>query len=375
MDFDLTEQQRLLQKTAKDFDKREIDPVADQIDREGRIPNDLIAKMAQIGLLGMNLPSAYGGAGASCLDCVLAVEQLAYSGTGAWWLAAFCSSIPESVLGYGTEEQKLEYLPSVCRGDACPSIQFTEADTGSDPEALVTKARRAEKVFVINGMKRFSTFGAREGFAIVYARDDSGKCTAFLTQKNIPGYQTGKVHHLMGSGGVEAVDVYFDNMELPEKSILGKMGRGIEVLQSWIAVEKIQQCGACLGLATAALDEAISFAGARMVRGRPQSGLQGIRWMLAEMHSKLQAARALTYRSAFLKDKASGDWIVEAASTKLFVVPASMEVVEMSRRIHGGYGYAKEFKIERLCRAIAGASAIAVSLEINKSIVGAALLK
>ncbi|HSW38695.1 MAG TPA: acyl-CoA dehydrogenase family protein [Acidobacteriota bacterium] len=374
MDFDLTEEQRLLCQTVAAFTKQEIDPFAERIDRENRLPDGLIKKMAGLRLSGMILPEAYGGAGAGSLDCVLAIEQLSRSGTGAWWLAAFNNSIPESILRFGTERQRLMYLPPVCGGDAYASIQFTEPGTGSDPVSLTTTAIPDGDYFVINGEKRFSTFGAREGFAVLYAKDDSGRCTAFIADKNRAGYTAGAAYELMGSGGIEAVDVVYDNYRLPAENILGLPGKGMAVLLSWIANEKIQQCGACLGIAAAALDDAVAYSLSRKIRDRRQADQQGIRWMLAEMKAKLNAARWVTYRTALLKNNDAPGWMDEAASAKIFVVPAAMEIVELSLRIHGAYGYTKEFRIERLYRAVAGASVIAVGLEINKSIVGASLL-
>jgi alkylation response protein AidB-like acyl-CoA dehydrogenase len=374
MNFDLTEEQKLLQKTVLEFTRREIEPVAKDIDRENKAPDDLIKRLADLKLLGMTLPEEFGGSGSGSLNCVLAVEQISYSGTGAWWLLAFNNSIPESVLRFGTAEQKRKYLPPVCKGDVYASIQFTEPDTGSDPKALTTKATLEGDHYRINGVKRFSTFGARDGFAVLYAKDDSGQCTAFLADKNIEGYSAGRTYDLMGGGGIEAVDIYYDNYRLPQENVLGMQGKGMEILLPWISDEKIQQCGACLGIAGAAVDEAVSYSKNRNAGRSHLSDLQGIRWMLAEMQAKLNAARWVTYRAALLKDKNSSDWMAEAATAKMFVVPAAMEIVELSRRIHGCYGYTREFKIERLYRAIAGASAIAVSLEINKSITGASLL-
>ena len=156
MDIDLTEEQQLLQKTVRDFTEREINPKARQMDREGKLPDDLINKMAELKLLGMTLPVEYGGIGASSLDCILVIEQISYSGTGAWWLLAFCNSIPETILNFGTENQKELYLPPVCRGDIYPSIQFTEADTGSDPDALMLMAKPSGNSFIINGLACFS---------------------------------------------------------------------------------------------------------------------------------------------------------------------------------------------------------------------------
>jgi alkylation response protein AidB-like acyl-CoA dehydrogenase len=179
----------------------------------------------------------------------------------------------------------------------------------------------------------------------------------------------------MGGGGMEAVDVYLEDVRVSNNQILGQKGEGLKILQHWIAAEKIEQCAACVGMAQTALDEAVKYAKSRISGGKPISTLQGIRWMLADMYAKIQAARWMTYRTAYLQDQKDLEWMIEAAAAKLFVVPTTMEVVEVARRIHGGYGYTKDFKIERLYQAIAGASAIAVSLEINKSIVGGFLCK
>ncbi len=375
MEFKLNEAQLMLQVMVKDFTKTEIEPLALKIDREGRLPDDLITKMAQIGLLGMTVPEEFGGSGLGNLACALACEQLAYSGTGAWWLAGFNNTIPECLVRFGSPELKASYLPQVCQGKAYSSIQFTEEDTGSDPESLKTTAVPDGQDYIINGMKRFSTFGARDGCAVLYARDETAKCTAFVIDKNVRGYTTTKVWDLMGGGGIEAVDVYLQDLRVPKTRILGQKGEGFQVLLGWIGGEKITQCAACVGLAQAALDEAVNYSKTRLAAGKPISKLQGIRWMLADMYVKLQAARWLTYRTAWLQDTGDPDWMTEAAAAKVFVVPAALEIVETARRIHGAYGYTKEFKIERLYRAVAGASAIAVSLEINKSLIGGFLLK
>ncbi len=370
MDFNLTEEQRLLQSTVRDFTKSEVEPVAAQIDCEGRLPDDMIKKLADIGLLGMSVPVNYGGTAAGMLSSVLAIEQLAYSGTGAWWLAAFNNSIPDSIAQFGSEKIKQDILNRFCTGEAYASIQFTEEDTGSDADALATRAVPEDDNYIINGMKRLSTFGARDGYAVLYTKDESDLCTAFVVRKKTPGYRVHKEWQLMGGGGMESVDVYLEDMKVHKDSMLGEKGQGFKILLYWIAIEKIMQCGANVGIAQAALDEAVNYANSRMSRGKPISGLQGIRWIFADMKCKLEAARWLTYRAAFLFDQKEKTWQNEAAAAKLFVVPATMEIVEKARQIFGAYGYIKDFKIERLSRAVAGAASIATSLEINKSIVG-----
>ncbi len=375
MDFKLSKEQRLLQKTVKEFVDKEIEPAAAQTDRTGYLSEALIKKMAAIQLPGMMVPTQYGGNGSSLLDCVLSIEQLSSSGCGAWWYVAFTNSLPECIATFGTREQKEKYLPPVVHGKSVPSIQFTEEATGSDPDSLQTRAIPDDKAYTVNGTKRFSTFGARPGFAVLYTRDEAEKCTAFVMEKPGPGYSTSSRYELMGSGGMEAVDVYLDSVRLPADSILGNKGEGFAILLYWIAIEKILQCAACAGIAQAAVDEALRYAENRTVRGKPQHRLQGIRFMLADMYARLQACRWITYRAAFLKDAGDSTWISETAAAKLFVVPAAMEIVDTARKIHGAYGYTKEYKIERLYRAVAGASAIAGSLEVNRSIVASALIK
>ncbi|MFC1953188.1 acyl-CoA dehydrogenase family protein [Chloroflexota bacterium] len=375
MDFNLTEEQLSIQKMAKTFNRQEIEPVADRLDSEGRLPDDLIMKYARNGLLGMTIPKIYGGSEAGHLACILTIEQLAYSGTGAWWLVGFNNSIPESIVRFGSESIKEEYLPLFCNGTTYASIQFTEEETGSDPGALTTTAVLEGDSYLINGMKRFSTFGARDGYAVIYARDEDGKCTSFIIEKNVQGYSVPKTWELMGGGGIEAVDVYFDNLNVPKDNLLGNKGEGAEILLFWIATEKVEQCAAAVGIAQAALDEAIKYVKTRTGKGKPVSAMQGIRWMLADMQAKVEACRWLTYKTAFAEEQQAPDWQIQAASAKLFVVPAAAEVVEMSRQLHGAYGYTREFKIEKLYRAIAGFSIVATSLEVNRSLVGSFLVR
>ena len=174
----------------------------------------------------------------------------------------------------------------------------------------------------------------------------------------------------MGSGGIESSDVYFDAVKVPSGNMLGSKGKGFDILLHWIALEKVEQCAANVGIAQAALDEAIKYTRTRKSRGKPVSDMQGIRWMLADVLASVEAARWLTYRAAFLQDEGNPEWQVAAATAKLFVIPATIDVVEKSRRLHGGYGYTKELKIERLCRAVFGATGIATTLELNRSLVG-----
>lgn len=375
MEFNLTEEQLMIQKTAREFTHNEIEPIADQMDRSGKAPPGLAKKMADMGFLGMTVPKKYGGQEVGVLACALVLEQIGYSGTGAFWLIGFSNSIPEVIYHYGSEYIRSKFLPPSFTGSMQASILFTEPNTGSDPRMLVTTAIPDGNDYIINGTKRFITLGAWNGYGTLYAKDDAGKCTCFVMEKNVTGYSAPKMWELMGGGGIESMDIYFENVRVPQENILGEKGNGFAILLHWIAGEKIQQCAVNTGIAQAALDESIKYAKERMLRDRPMAAMQGIQWELADMQIKITASRWVTYRAAFLQDKYAPDWQTEAAAAKLFCIPTTMDVVKQGVILHGGYGYTKEFKVERLYRAAIGSSVIATNLELNKSIVGASLVR
>lgn len=374
MDISLSNEQILIQKTAEEFRIKEIDPQAIRMDKEGKIPDKLLKKYKNVGFLGMSVPKEYNGTGAGSFAHLLVIEKLAYSGTSAWWPVAFNNSVPETICRFGTPEQRNKYVKPCLDGVRLFSVQFTEPDTGSDPKALLTRSKPNGEDYVINGIKRFSTFGARPGPAIVWTRDEREGCTCFIVEKLTDGYSFSKKWDLMGCGGVEAVDVSYDNYQVKKSQILGKKGKGLDVLLYWISVEKIEGCIVAVALAQAALDEAIKYTKDRKAGGRPVSNMQGIRFELADMYAKIRACRWMTYCSAKLLETNSPELHREAAACKIIVQPLMSQVVETALRLHGGYGYTKDFKIERLYRAQIGNSVISVSLEINKSIVASSLL-
>ena len=375
MDFVLSEKQKMLQAMIKNFTRKEVESRWKEMEDARCIPDDLLKKLADIGLLGMTVPTKYNGTNAGGFEHLLAIEQLAYSGTPAWWLVAFNNSLPETICKFGTPEQKKRFVSPMFDGTKCFSIQFTEPDTGSDARALKTTARPDGDYYVINGQKRFSTFGARNGTAIVWAKDEEGGCTAFLVDKNCPGYTAPKIWELMGTGGIEAADVYYNDVRVHKDQILHKKGKGFEVLLYWIAIEKVEGCMVATALAQAALDEAVKYTKSRVVGGKPMSDMQGIRFELADLYAKIQACRWLAYRTAMLHEADDPGFQTEAAACKLFVQPVVNDIIATALRLHGAYGYTTDFKIERLFRAQQGNVVISVSLEINKAIVGASLVR
>ena len=375
MDFTLSERQKMLQTMVKDFTRKEVEPRWKEMEVSRRIPDDLLKKLNDIGLLGMTVPAEYNGNDAGGFAHLLAIEQLAYSGTPAWWPVAFNNSLPETICKYGTAEQKKKFVSPMFDGTKCFSIQFTEPDTGSDSRALKTTARPDGDYYIINGQKRFSTFGARNGTAIVWAKDEEGGCTAFLVDKKCLGYTAPKIWELMGTGGIEAADVYYTDVRVHKDQMLHKKGKGFEALLYWIAIEKVEGCMVATALAQAALDEAVKYTKSRIAGGKPMSDMQGIRFELADLHAKIEACRWLTYRTAMLHETDDPTFQTEAAACKLFVQPVVNEVIATALRLHGAYGYTTDYKIERLFRAQQGNVVISVSLEINKAIVGASLVR
>jgi alkylation response protein AidB-like acyl-CoA dehydrogenase len=375
MDFSLTEEQKSIKAMCRDFCRREIEPIAKQLDVEGRVPNDILVKYADLGLFGMTIPKEYGGSEAGDFGHLLAIEELAYAGTPAWWPVAFNNSVPEIIYRFGTPEQREKYLKKNFDGKKLFSIQFTEPDTGSDPDALRTSSRPDGDYYVINGQKRFSTFGARPGLALVWTKDDTNACTCFIVDKLDKGYSTSELWDLMGAGGAEPVDVYYEDLRVRKDRILGGKGKGFEVLLHWISIEKLEGCIVAVTLAQAALDEAINYTRNRKVRGGLLSDMQGVRFELAEMYTKIEASRWMVYRIAHLLESDPQQFQREVAACKIFVQPLMSEVIASSLRLHGCYGYTKDFKIERLYRAQPGNIVISGSLEINKTIVGNSLVK
>ena len=375
MDFELTEQQKMFQKLARDFADREIEPIADEIDREGKIPSipDMLSKMAQVGLLGIIVPEKYGGLGQGLMTYILALEQIHYPVTACTWLMG-AQGLSELFERYGTEEQMQEYIPPVVEGKLMPSGAFTEPSTGSDPRMFTTTAVLENGQWVINGVKRFATFGHLDGFAIVYCKTDGDMISGILVPKNIPGYTCSKPWGLLGVRGLESVDIFLRDVNVPEKNLIGERGKAIPVLMEMVAEGRLAIAIRSVSCGQRALDEAIKYAKERTTLKGPIAKMQGHQWLLAEMACRVEASRLLTYKAAFLKEH---DKPADIASSiaKLFAGQAGEWVASQSLQIHGAYGYTTEYKIERIFRA-AKQSEIAEGVnEIQRTTIGGALVR
>lgn len=371
----MTEDELTIQKVTGEFTRGEIIPLVSSIENENRCPHNMLKKCADLGLIGITVPRQYGGAGASLLADVVAIEEIARAGIGMEWLISMNNSIAAVLCEFGTEDIKSSYLPPVCRGEACFSILFTEPETGSDPKLVNTRARLDGDYYTVTGEKRFISWGDWNGTGILFVKDDDDGITCLLIEKNTEGYSTGEPYKKIGSPAQEAVDVYFDNMKVPAGNILGEKGKGFDILLWWIAAEKIQQSAAALGIAEEALDESVRYCKQRQQRNGPIADLQGIQWTLAEMRTKIEAARWLTYKCACLREEQASDWITMAALNKIVAIPMAVEVTRLGMQLHSAYGYTRDMPIGRLHEAALGGLGIATSIEINKSIVGKDLIK
>jgi butyryl-CoA dehydrogenase len=373
VDFELTDEQKMFQKLAKDFADREIEPIAEQIEREAKVPADMQLKMGRVGLLGITAKEKYGGLEQGFLTSMLALEQIHYPCTPCTWLAA-SGGMAEVIEAFGTEEQKQEYIPPMIEGKVCPSTAFTEPATGLDPKMLTTTAILKDGYWVINGTKRFCTFGHLDGPSVVYCKTDGDNISAIIVPKNIPGYTCSKPWGLMGVRGLEAVDVYFRDVRVPEKNLLGQRGQGHAIPSAIMEAGGVMHAIISVACGQRALDEVIRYVKERKTRKGPISDMQGHRWLLAEMASRVEAARWLAYRAAFLREQGKNAR-TESAMAKLYAGEGAEWVASQALRLHGAYGYTKEYKIERIHRATMMLEIVEGTNEVQKSVIGAALVR
>jgi alkylation response protein AidB-like acyl-CoA dehydrogenase len=374
MDFSLTREQQVIQRAAREFADREIEPIVDEIEKEAKVPSDMAKKMAQAELLGMLAPAEYGGAEAGWLNYVLVVEQIHYPVTACTWVMTDANSFVYLVQDSGTEEQKQRYIKPVVNGETDATVAFTEPATGSDPKMLTSTAVLDGEHWVINGTKRFATGGNHSGPIILFAKTDGDKVSALLFDKFIEGYTVSQLWGLMGMRGLETVDVYLNDVRVPQNSIVGEREGGLPILLRMVSGAKLPIAIRSVACGQRALDEAIKYAKERTTRKGPIADMQGHRWLLAEMASRVEAGRWLIYRAAFLKDQ-GGDVGADSAMAKLFATQAGEWVVSQAFQIHGAYGYTTDFPIERIYRAVKQSEIAEGTNEIQRSIVGAALVR
>ncbi len=377
MDFTLSKEQLLIQKMARDFCDKFLEPAAEQIDRDNMIPKEIIEGLAELDLFGLPFKEEYGGAGAG-YDCyVLAMEQLGKVSSGpAITISVNCLGLG-AIDKFGTPEQKAKYMPKACRGEHLASFAFTEPGTGSDPKQITTRAVKEGDCYIINGTKRFISNADYPGPMVVFAMDDeSGKPTAFIVDKFCEGYSISEPWHKIGYRGGNLLDVYFNNVKVPQENILGKIGGGFPVLTYGIAFGKVGISSAALGGILAAFEAATKYAKEKTHRGQPIAKFQAIQLRIADLAMKYEACRWLTYRLGCLANNAKDPMLFakEAALTKTFVCDTFVEAARVAIDVHGSYGLMNDYLVTRLYRdAILGPQVEGVA-DMQKMIIAGAIL-
>jgi len=372
VNFDLTTEQKLLQKAAKDFANKEIEPLAPLMERGQALPSNFPKKLGEARFLGMLCPRKYGGSDIGYFNFILVLEQLSYPVSACAWIPGIHNSVAEAIYRFGTEAAKEKYLPGACAGEYVASIVFTEPGTGSDPKSLTTTASFEGNTWLVNGTKRFHSLGNMIGPAMIVVREgDFINC--LLVDKDSPGYSSSKSWDFMGYAGLPCVDTYLNNVRVPAENLMGERGKGFDILVKMISGAKIASCARSLGLSQAAQDEAVKYAKGRTRRGSAIFTMMSIQAMVAEIASRVEAARWITYRVAFLREKGF-DTILDTARAKLFVTRVAKEVADMSLQVHGAYGFTRDFKIERIYRAAREGEIVEGSSEIQRTIISTYVL-
>ena len=378
MDFELNDAQRMLRDMVRGFAEKEIKPRAAEIDRTDEFPWDLWKRMAELGLLGMTLPPEYGGSGMDIVSWAIAQEEMARASVVVADIQLLSTLMQNMILKNGTDAQKQKYLPALGSGEKICIIAQTEPGAGSDVAGIQTTAKPERNGYVLNGTKRFLTCAMLADLAIVVATVDKSKghkgITLFLVEKGTPGFSPGSKEHLMGVKGMGTGEVVLDNCWVPKENLLGGEGEGFKRAMMSLDTGRIGIGCQAVGLAQAAMEEAIRYAKQRTAFGGPIANLQAIQFMLADMSAGIEAARLRLRHAAWLKDQGRSI-IREAAEAKLLASDLAVKVTADALQIHGAYGYSIDFPIERMYREAKVYQIWEGTSEIQRVVIARQLLK
>ena len=354
MRLELNDQQKMIQKMVREFAEKEIAPVAAELDRTSEYPTKILEKMAKLGFLGIIIPTEYSGAGLDTISYAIIIEEISRRCASTGVITSVHNSLVAwPIMKYGTEEQKEKYLPILARGEKIGAFAGTEPNAGSDLGAMQTTAELKDDKYIINGSKTFITSGSKAGVIIVLAVTDknagSKGISTFIVENTFKGFKVGSVFDKMGINANHVAELIFEDMEVPKENLLGKEGEGFKIALSTLDGGRIGIAAQSVGIAQAALDESINYAKQRQQFGRSISKFQAIQWMIADMATRIEASRLLVYNAAYKKDKGEL-FSKEAAMAKLFASETAVDTVIKAVQIHGGYGYTKEYTVERLFR-------------------------
>ncbi|WIV11986.1 acyl-CoA dehydrogenase [Proteiniborus sp. MB09-C3] len=354
MNFSLTNEQEAIRKVMREFAEKEIKPIAAEIDETERFPRESVEKMARYNMLSIPIPEQYGGAGGDEVAYAIAIEELSkVCGTTGVICSAHTSLGCWPILKFGTEEQKQKYLVPLAKGEYLGAFGLTEPNAGTDAAGQQTVAVLDGDDYVLNGTKIFITNGGQADVYIIFAMTDKSKgtrgITAFIVEKDFPGFKIGKRENKMGIRASSTTELIFENCRVPKENLLGEIGKGFKIAMATLDGGRIGIAAQALGIAQGALDESIKFVKERQQFGRSIGQFQGIQWMIADMVARIEAARFMVYNAAWRKS-AGLDYGNAAAMAKLFAAETAMEVTTKAVQLHGGYGYTRDYPVERMMR-------------------------
>ena len=379
MDFMLTEQQQMMKKLFQEFAEKEVKPLAAEVDEEERFPKENVEKMKKCRMLGIPFPREFKGAGADYLSYILAVEELSKKcGTTGVVLSAHTSLGTWPIYAFGTQEQKEKYLPDLCTGKKLAAFGLTEPNAGTDAAGQQTTAVKGGEDYILNGTKIFITNAGEADVYIIFAMTDKTKgnhgISAFIVEKDMPGFTIGQHEKKLGIRGSATSELIFNNVRLTKDHLLGQEGKGFKIAMMTLDGGRIGIAAQAIGIAQGAIDEVVPYVKSRKQFGRSIAKFQNTQFQLADMQTKVDAARWLVYDAA-CKKEAGKPYSVEAAKAKLFAAEVAMEVTTKAIQLMGGYGYTRDYPVERMFRDAKITEIYEGTSEVQRMVIAGAMLK
>ncbi len=379
MNFQLTEEQKLIQDTARDFAEKELTSLAAKVDEEQRFPAEVIGRLAELGFLGMVVPEAHGGAGTDNLSYILAVEEISRVCASTGVIVSVNNSLVCSpLMKFANDEQKQRFLEPLARGQKLGAFALTEPSSGSDAASIRTTAVRDGDSYVLNGTKCFCTNGPNSDVVLIFATMDPSKrakgICCFLVEKGTPGFRVGTIEKKMGIRAALSSELVLEEVRIPASNLLGQEGKGFNIAMATLDGGRNGIAAQALGIAQAALDASVKYAGERKQFGKPIAEFQAIQWMLADMKTHLEAARLLTYRAAVAMDTQEY-FGMETAQAKLYASEVAVQNALKAVQIHGGAGYMHDHSVERNLRDSKITEIYEGTSEIQRLVIASNLLK
>jgi butyryl-CoA dehydrogenase len=379
MDFSFTREQEFVRQMVREFAEREVKPIAAEIDETERFPRETVEKMGRYNMMGIPIPVQYGGAGGDNISYLIAVEELSkVCGTTGVILSAHTSLCAALINQFGNAAQKDKYLISLAKGEKLGAFGLTEPNAGTDAAGQLTTARPEGENYLLNGSKIFITNGGAADVFVIFAMTDKSKgvkgISAFIVEKGFKGFSVGKKENKLGIRASSTTELIFEDCLVPRENLIGQEGKGFGIAMKTLDGGRIGIAAQALGIAEGAFEEAIKYLKERKQFGKNLGAFQGLQWMVAEMDVKIEAAKNLVYKAAWNKDRGL-PYSVEAARAKLFASEVAMEVTTKAVQLFGGYGYTKDYPVERMMRDAKITEIYEGTSQVQKMVISANALK